>query len=220
MKVLETIKPAMKAKQIMMEFAIERTWKHDEGEFVIKAGLSKIALKEANYIAVGRSGCTLRWCTVWWCDLSVSWTYICGFLLNLVHSVFCATSRLQSDFKSGFGGSDIVVGIEGPTLSEGCRQFLSVHRNVIWEVPCKAMRSVMLHGLKVHCHKNLSSKMCMLLYTEATKRFELHCCACGNVAIVLPWHETGQRDHNQQLTCLTHPPKTSPTSHLFGTKHT
>lgn len=46
MKVLETIKPAMKAKQIMMEFAIERTWKHDEGEFVIKAGLSKIALKQ------------------------------------------------------------------------------------------------------------------------------------------------------------------------------
>ena len=54
MKVLETIKPAMKAKQIMMEFAIERTWKHDEGEFVIKAGLSKIALKQANCIAVGR----------------------------------------------------------------------------------------------------------------------------------------------------------------------
>ena len=54
MKVLETIKPAMKAKQIMMEFAIERTWKHDEGEFVIKAGLSKIALKQDNCIAVGR----------------------------------------------------------------------------------------------------------------------------------------------------------------------
>ena len=54
MKVLETIKPAMKAKQIMMEFAIERTWKHDEGEFVIKAGLSKIALKQANCIAIGR----------------------------------------------------------------------------------------------------------------------------------------------------------------------
>ena len=29
MKVLETMKPAMKAKQIIMEFAIDRTWKHD-----------------------------------------------------------------------------------------------------------------------------------------------------------------------------------------------
>ena len=36
MKVLETMKPAMKAKQIMMEFAMDLTWKHDafEGDFV------------------------------------------------------------------------------------------------------------------------------------------------------------------------------------------
>lgn len=30
MKVLETMKPAMKAKQIIIEFAIDRTWKQEE----------------------------------------------------------------------------------------------------------------------------------------------------------------------------------------------
>ena len=43
---------------------------------------------------------------------------------------FCLLAPTGALIVGDIGGSDIVGGIEA-TLSEGCRQFLSVHRNVI-----------------------------------------------------------------------------------------